>query len=200
METAALLLRSGLASISALVLGVVTHLGWFIRGEHQRYAPQLAASVPLFYISATILLSTVLRMHALTAMATMTNLYVAFGLGLFGSMFVYRVFFHRLRKFPGPFLASVTQLYQVWSVRHLNGYLWLDELHQKYGPVVRIGKLHKVPYGVVVDTVGRAQQIEHLRSEYCINHSRLTKCPKTRVDGGKSAPDYGATDAIQGRA
>ncbi|KAK0665081.1 Cytochrome P450 monooxygenase yanH [Lasiodiplodia hormozganensis] len=49
---------------------------------------------------------------------------------------VYRRFFHPLAKIPGPFLPAVTTLYQ----SYYNGryFLKIAELHEKYGPVVRI--------------------------------------------------------------
>lgn len=37
---------------------------------------------------------------------------LAFLMGLFGSMLVYRAFFHRLGRFPGPFAARLSNLYQ----------------------------------------------------------------------------------------
>jgi hypothetical protein len=36
----------------------------------------------------------------------------AFLVGLYGSMLVYRAFFHRLGHFPGPFAARLSNLYQ----------------------------------------------------------------------------------------
>ncbi|KAH6535231.1 hypothetical protein HBI81_072700 [Parastagonospora nodorum] len=49
----------------------------------------------------------------------------------------YNIFVHPLRSYPGPWLARATI---IESQRHnLNGYshLWLQSLHEKYGPVVR---------------------------------------------------------------
>ncbi|KAF2141086.1 uncharacterized protein K452DRAFT_299132 [Aplosporella prunicola CBS 121167] len=49
---------------------------------------------------------------------------------------VYRRYFHPLAKIPGPFLPAVTVLYQTFY----NGryYRKIEEMHQRYGPVVRI--------------------------------------------------------------
>ncbi|KNG90313.1 benzoate 4-monooxygenase cytochrome P450 [Aspergillus nomiae NRRL 13137] len=53
---------------------------------------------------------------------------------------VYRLFFHPLCKFPGPKLAAISHLYEFYYDVICNGsYLCkLEQLHQKYGPVVRI--------------------------------------------------------------
>ena len=44
-----------------------------------------------------------------------------------------------LSRFPGPFLASCTRLYKTRSVASGRTHLHMVELHEKYGPVVRIG-------------------------------------------------------------
>ncbi|TDZ14050.1 Cytochrome P450 monooxygenase FCK2 [Colletotrichum spinosum] len=60
--------------------------------------------------------------------------------GIYSSMMRYRGYFHRLRRFPGPFLARFTNLYvtcRVWNRLHLNEDV--KKLHEKYGDVVRVG-------------------------------------------------------------
>lgn len=62
-------------------------------------------------------------------------------LGTFVSIYVYRVFFHPLGNFPGPFWARVSmwwRVYRVWDTGHRHP-VELDELHMLYGDVVRIG-------------------------------------------------------------
>ncbi|KAI8163313.1 Cytochrome P450 monooxygenase [Colletotrichum sp. SAR 10_71] len=54
-------------------------------------------------------------------------------------MVVYRGFFHRLNRFPGPFLAKFSNLYvtaRIWNRMHLHEDV--KKLHEKYGDVVRI--------------------------------------------------------------
>ena len=48
-------------------------------------------------------------------------------------------YFHPLRKFPGPFWAAHTdswRVYQLWTRRMPDTLL---KVHEKYGPVVRVG-------------------------------------------------------------
>ena len=52
---------------------------------------------------------------------------------------VYHRFLHPLAKFPGPFWASITDLWQVREFLSLQQPYNLTNLHQKYGPVVRYG-------------------------------------------------------------
>ncbi|KAJ5613912.1 cytochrome P450 [Penicillium herquei] len=52
----------------------------------------------------------------------------------------YRLFFHPLSTFPGPKIAAVSHLYEFYYDVIRNGtYIEkVDEMHQKYGPIVRI--------------------------------------------------------------
>lgn len=59
---------------------------------------------------------------------------------LFGSIAIYRLFFHRLRYFPGPRLAVVSKLWHVWQCRDSHNHLVLERLHREYKSFVRIGK------------------------------------------------------------
>ncbi|KAK2606805.1 hypothetical protein N8I77_005531 [Diaporthe amygdali] len=59
-------------------------------------------------------------------------------LGIVGYV-VYQVYFHPLARFPGPFLASVTDLWQVHQFLTLRQPYNLTDLHAKYGQFVRYG-------------------------------------------------------------
>lgn len=51
---------------------------------------------------------------------------------------VYNAYLHPLRKVPGPFLASVTELWR--TTKYASGQWHQDivDLHRRYGPVVRV--------------------------------------------------------------
>jgi hypothetical protein len=51
---------------------------------------------------------------------------------------LYRKYASPLRKYPGPWLASMTRLWKVISTASTHTHLEHIELHRKYGPVVRI--------------------------------------------------------------
>ena|SRR2546423_13163984 len=58
---------------------------------------------------------------------------------VFVSMHLYRLFSHRLRRFPGPFGAKLTS----WWASSLHGLRWhfykgLRALHRHYGDLVRV--------------------------------------------------------------
>jgi hypothetical protein len=52
---------------------------------------------------------------------------------------VYQRWFHPLAKFPGPFLASLTDLWQVFEMLSLKQPYNLTDLHERYGQFVRYG-------------------------------------------------------------
>ncbi|KAL9105897.1 MAG: hypothetical protein Q9227_009008 [Pyrenula ochraceoflavens] len=59
--------------------------------------------------------------------------------GLFVSITLYRLFFHRLRNFPGPKLAAVSKLYHVWQCLDSRNHQVLEDWHRQYGAFVRTG-------------------------------------------------------------
>ncbi|KAF2645135.1 monooxygenase [Massarina eburnea CBS 473.64] len=65
---------------------------------------------------------------------------ICFNTGLLTSIGVYRLVFHRLRSFPGPFWAKLTKFHAAYRASQA-GQLHREraELHKKYGDVVRVG-------------------------------------------------------------
>jgi tryprostatin B 6-hydroxylase len=62
----------------------------------------------------------------------------AYFAALVTSILLYRVFFHPLRKFPGPFSYRFSKLVQVASIaKDSNNYLQAEELRKQYGDIVR---------------------------------------------------------------
>ena len=59
--------------------------------------------------------------------------------GSLGTYIVYQRLLHPLAEFPGPFLASLTDLWQVNQFLGLKQPYHLTELHEKYGQFVRYG-------------------------------------------------------------
>jgi hypothetical protein len=68
-----------------------------------------------------------------------------FAAGLSASMVIYRLFFHRLRYFPGPWGAKLSRFYTVGLTKrsNLRYHLELEKLHRKYGDFVRTGISNK---------------------------------------------------------
>ncbi|KAB8202109.1 cytochrome P450 monooxygenase [Aspergillus parasiticus] len=60
-------------------------------------------------------------------------------LGVYCSMLVYRLLFHRLCRFPGPFFGRLTNFYTATLSVNLQKPMEVQKLHREYGDYVRIG-------------------------------------------------------------
>ncbi|KAI8626135.1 cytochrome P450 monooxygenase-like protein [Xylariaceae sp. FL1651] len=127
------------AAFSA-VAGILSHVGYFIQGEHMLTAPSLvvaAFSCPPVVIVLIRGLAGMSFSHA--AQLTFVG-YLTYMTALFTSILIYRVFSHPLRHFPGPRLARLSQFYHFFHVRaKVDNYKHLDRLHAQYGEYVRAG-------------------------------------------------------------
>ncbi|KAL4936547.1 hypothetical protein BDV06DRAFT_216594 [Aspergillus oleicola] len=64
----------------------------------------------------------------------------SFNFGLLTSVIVYRSFFHRLRRFPGPWMSKISRLYTVYqAIERTKYHLDLEKMHRTYGDFVRTG-------------------------------------------------------------
>ena len=75
------------------------------------------------------------------SIAQIAGLILVFLLTLACAIVLYRAVspFHPLHKVPGPFLDKCTQLVQFYQLAKGRPRIYQQKLHQRYGPVVRIG-------------------------------------------------------------
>ncbi|TVY17733.1 Cytochrome P450 monooxygenase apf7 [Lachnellula arida] len=73
---------------------------------------------------------------------------------LLASVALYRVYFHPLAKYPGPFFAKITDWYTVYHCVIGDHHLQLYKLHEEYGSIVRSG-----PNRVSINTNTALRQI-----------------------------------------
>jgi hypothetical protein len=128
------------AALVASGLGVASHLGFFIHGEHgQNGIHILRAAVLLPSLSCLYLIyyADFTRLHAILYT---TAIFWSFTLSLWSSMFIYRGFFHPLRNFPGPPGAKYAKLWHSFAAADMKWYKTINKLHEQYGDYVRTGK------------------------------------------------------------
>ncbi|KAL4799122.1 cytochrome P450 [Aspergillus venezuelensis] len=113
----------------AAAVGVAVHLTAFNRGEWHLQAPWIL----IVHVIGFSIWSVVSPSTAAQAIA-------GYLVALYSSILTYRVFFHRLRHFPGPFAARTSKLWHLWKLHsgHQNHFL-LADLHARYGDFVRTG-------------------------------------------------------------
>lgn len=130
--------------LGAALVGISSHHAYFIHGDHTITLP------PLLIIMICVCSVIIIGLRAFSTVSVSQSVPIigehcaAYLAGLWGSILLYRAFFHRLRGFPGPFAARLSQFYHLWCVRRFDRYRWLDGLHKKYGPVVRIGRCQRL--------------------------------------------------------
>lgn len=123
--------------------GVFAHLAIFRRGEWDVASPSIFVVYVSFLSAAVLLCRTVLEVSA--AVVFWVGAYHA--LGLYGSMLLYRGFFHRLGSFPGPFPARFTNFYiTARSMKKLHLFEEVQKLHAEHGDYVRLGELSPLLY------------------------------------------------------
>ncbi|KAL1840415.1 hypothetical protein VTJ49DRAFT_489 [Mycothermus thermophilus] len=135
-----------LPNLAFLVSGIAVHVFVFRRGEWDVASPKIF----VFYVTllagalGASYLSTISPIfHSVPFLLTPADILraaVSHAAGLYGSMLVYRAWLHRLRAYPGPFLARLSNFYiTVRSVRKLHLFEEVRQLHAQYGDYVRIG-------------------------------------------------------------
>lgn len=124
----------------AAFLGVSSHLAVFIRGEHHLYVSQIfylyTSAFALLYGTEIMLFAGTSRKAQVATLAVS----LSYILALFSSILVYRLLFHPLRKFPGPYGAKVSKFWNVAKAMKSTNYKVMESLHQSYGDFVRTGK------------------------------------------------------------
>lgn len=129
---------------AAFLLGIFLHVGLFRIGEWDLFVPQLLLISTTLY-SALIyfyVFYSPLGPDLWVPVVTASKLFSVLIGGIYTSIATYRLLFHPLRRFPGPFLSGLTSLYPVWLlVRKLHMYEEVQQLHEKYGDIVRLGKI-----------------------------------------------------------
>lgn len=75
----------------------------------------------------------------LDALSTVGILSASWLAGIYSSLAIYRLFFHPLKKFPGPFAGRLGQLWLSAQLGNRDLYHQLQAMHRKYGRYVRIG-------------------------------------------------------------
>jgi hypothetical protein len=126
-------------AILGATLGVASHLGYFIHGEHHMQSTRILA---FFVVAPLVLFVTASRyidgdsyLEAGKLTAVVTSSYLT---ALTASILIYRAFFHRLRNFPGPFSAKLSKVIHVFRIaKNSRNYILAEQMFEKYGEFVR---------------------------------------------------------------
>lgn len=121
-------------------LGILTHLAVIRNLEVEKHLRLSLITITLLIPLSIHQYSTSYHVTLWTATAWVGTALGSFFSGLGISVVVYRLFFHPLRRFPGPVLARLTKLYGTWLAGKESMYhKELQVMHDKYGDFVRTG-------------------------------------------------------------
>jgi hypothetical protein len=129
-----------LAAGTAACLGVLFHLA-IHNIEFEQYMFHFIVSFvvsffALFYAASQFNDNTIIGALTYASLSA-----TSFILALLASIAVYRLFFHRCHRFPGPLGAKLTRFYAAsLSAKNVQYYKEVAKMHQKYGDFVRTGE------------------------------------------------------------
>lgn len=123
---------------TAFSFGLALHIFVFTHGEWDTSIPRVIG------VSTSVLLACFTYLKYIVQHPAPAGLVMSFGsivlLSIATSITIYRLFFHRLRGFPGPFLARISNFWITSrSAKKWHLYEEVEVLHKKYGDFVRIG-------------------------------------------------------------
>lgn len=134
-------LSLGEIALIASALGPLSHVAVWTRFDLDSNSHQLLILANLIVLLSPFVLFArgFTIINALLYSAVSQSCYVV---SLLTSIGIYRAFLHPLKGYPGPFWARVSVF---WKVKQFQGSKFqafevIDQLHEQYGPVVRIGK------------------------------------------------------------
>ena len=129
----------GCRALTAVVAGLAVHHLLLRKGEWHLKAPII---IETWLLSFPVLYSLEAMCGSESTLGNVMNaLYLMsiFALSILISIIVYRVFFHRLRGFPGPRLAAISKLWHSANCVGARNHLLLEQMRKKYGDFVRTG-------------------------------------------------------------
>ena len=104
------------------------------------WEPYKPLSQVLVVLGVPSLLTTFLAPHFAPAAAFVLT-YTVYYATLCTSIALYRLSpFHPFYRYPGPVLCKLSQIWFAWVASGGKQHLWIQQLHEQYGDVVRIGK------------------------------------------------------------
>ncbi|KAI9931174.1 hypothetical protein MW887_010833 [Aspergillus wentii] len=121
------------------IAGIVSHLAYFKHDEHHMYSIRYVQAATAILAAGSIFIQKTQQKTWIDAVTQTSTLSAYYLTGLFSSLLIYRVLFHPLRKFPGPFFARTSALWFASKLSARDAHKHLLALHNKYGPILRIG-------------------------------------------------------------
>jgi hypothetical protein len=122
----------------AAIVGVLSHVLYFIHGHRSSEVTRIIVSHIVVGLAIT---AKHISSHGYsTGVSNSSTLCATYLVALFSSIITYRLFFHRLSRFPGPFAAKITKWYGPYLARNGQMHFEHSDIIKRYGSMVRFGK------------------------------------------------------------
>ncbi|KAI9926158.1 hypothetical protein MW887_004621 [Aspergillus wentii] len=106
----------------------------------EEYLYKLLGLYATAVIAAAFAFFTVTEFSMLQIVARVGLIALSFNTGFIFSLSLYRLFFHRLHRFPGPVASKLTRFYDAWLAgKNVQYNVEIDRLHSQYGDFIRTG-------------------------------------------------------------
>ncbi len=106
----------------------------------KRYEPHRVAVHALLLLAVPSFLS-VLLLDRMPAIKALSASFLMFWTALVSSVALYRLSpWHPLARYPGPVFLRLSKLSMAWISRGGRRHLYTQELHRRYGDIVRVGE------------------------------------------------------------
>ena len=138
-------MSSTVASALICLIGVLSHVVYFARGEHHMYGKAYLISFLASYVFVNFILRNVFGHDTSSAWRDTSTYFASYFSGLYSSLLTYRVLLNPLNKIaPHPWGARISHFWPAWTlVTRRKGrrelFRLVTDLHEQYGDVVRIG-------------------------------------------------------------
>lgn len=127
--------------VSVLGLGVLSHVSIFRTLPVEEY---LLGTLGLSLLAVLTICLAYLFVTGFTVLQVLTRVTLivsSFNVGLASSIGIYRLFFHRLHRFPGPILSKLSRFYDAYLAgKSIQYNVEIEKLHHTYGDFIRTGQ------------------------------------------------------------
>ncbi|KAF5638147.1 cytochrome P450 monooxygenase cytochrome P450 [Fusarium sp. NRRL 25303] len=120
------------AFCTAFILGVLVHIFVLRKGEWDLWTVKFIKAWATYEVTVSLFLTQLYSFSVWQALSVTNKWFTSFAAGLTISILSYRAFFHRLNRFPGPFIARLSTFYATYlAVDEEHMYLEVQKLHEK---------------------------------------------------------------------
>ncbi|KAJ5519803.1 hypothetical protein N7463_000256 [Penicillium fimorum] len=127
--------------LSVAGLGVLSHVSIFRTLPVEEYLYGLLGLYIVTLCLITLAYITVTNLALLQVLVRVGWIAFAFNVALTSSIGIYRLFFHRLHRFPGPVLSKLSRFYDAYLAgKNVQYNVEIEKLHDTYGDFIRTGQ------------------------------------------------------------